>query len=327
MEKAKQAISDFTSRDGQHKTSVQQDVRESVTDEHRKAHQHENVTAAVDRDVHKDHHHTVVQPLEHTEVLPEKHSHRVADVEHRTFHHGNEQELKDTLDRDIGKYKDTTTTHETTHSSTTAPMVQSERVHHHVHEHIQPVLHKEVIQGHVVHTTVPIHETHHVAPVHHETSVLPTKTLAEFEKGTGSLHAKEATHVGTVEGCPQGIGSSEFKSHKIHGEHGHQHGQLGEQAQRGQIAEQGQLGREGQMGREGHQAHVKEGELGEHSRVHPNNGFVGAPGAGAGGTTGAAAAAAKAAHHNTSTTGNQVCSQSHSRKEQFANFVSVPRWW
>lgn len=237
-------------------------------------------------------------------------------MEHKTFHHGNEQELKDTLDRDIGKYKDTTTTHETTHSSTTAPMVQSERVHHHVHEHIQPVLHKEVIQGHVVHTTVPIHETHHVAPVHHETSVLPTKTLAGFEKGTGSLHAKEATHVGTVEGCPQGMGSSEFESDKVHGKHGHQHGhhgQLGEQAQRGQIAEQGQLGRDGQLGQEGHQGHLKEDELGEHSRMHGNNGFVGAPGAGAVGATGSAAAAAKAAHHNTSTTGNQVCSYSHPR--------------
>jgi hypothetical protein len=29
-------------------------------------------------------------------------------------------------------------------------------VHHHVHEHVQPVINKETVQPHVVHTTIPI---------------------------------------------------------------------------------------------------------------------------------------------------------------------------
>ncbi|KPM43818.1 hypothetical protein AK830_g2817 [Neonectria ditissima] len=265
MDKAKQVLSDITSRDGHHKTSVHEDVRQAVTEEHIKPTEHQNVTTAVDRDIHKDHHHTVVQPLEHRETLPEKHSHRVADVEHKTIHHGNDQELRDTLDRDQGKYKDTTRTHETTHTSSTAPVIESERVHHHVHEHIQPVLHKEVIQPHVIHTTVPIHETHHVAPVHHETSVLPTKTLAEFQKGTGTLHGRGETHVATEEGCPQKLGAGELESDKLHGVRSHLPGQHGQHGHHGQAAEQGQLGREGQIGRDGQLG--REGVLGREGQT------------------------------------------------------------
>jgi hypothetical protein len=45
---------------------------------------------------------------------------------------------------------------------------------------VQPVVHKETVQPEVVHTTVPIHETHHASTQHHGTSVLPMKNLSEF---------------------------------------------------------------------------------------------------------------------------------------------------
>lgn len=69
MEQAKQTIHDLTSRDGHHKTTINEEHREAVTNEHVRPHEHEHVTTAVDRDVHKDHHHTIVQPLTHTETL------------------------------------------------------------------------------------------------------------------------------------------------------------------------------------------------------------------------------------------------------------------
>lgn len=45
---------------------------------------------------------------------------------------------------------------------------------------VQPVIQKETVQPQVVHTTVPIHETHYADAQHHGTSVLPMKNLSEF---------------------------------------------------------------------------------------------------------------------------------------------------
>lgn len=69
MEKAKQAVANFVSSDGKHKTVVDEDVRPSVTEEHIRPHRHENVMTALDKEIHQHHHHTVVQPVKHTETL------------------------------------------------------------------------------------------------------------------------------------------------------------------------------------------------------------------------------------------------------------------
>lgn len=69
MEKAKQAVSNFISGDGHHKTTVHEDVNRPVTEEQVHTHRHENVTTAVDREVHQDHHHTTVQPVKAQETL------------------------------------------------------------------------------------------------------------------------------------------------------------------------------------------------------------------------------------------------------------------
>merc|ERR1711959_700019 len=97
----------------------------AVTEEHVKPQRHENVTKAVDREVHQDHHHTVVQPIKHKEVL-----------------HGDDKKINTHLEREAAQFKDTSTTHNTTHTTSTAPVAQGEHTHHHVHEHIQPVIQK-----------------------------------------------------------------------------------------------------------------------------------------------------------------------------------------
>lgn len=69
MDKAKQAVSSFLSNDGKHKTTVDEDVRAHVTEEHVRPHRHENVTTALDKEVHQEHHHTTIQPIAHKETL------------------------------------------------------------------------------------------------------------------------------------------------------------------------------------------------------------------------------------------------------------------
>ncbi|PNP56021.1 hypothetical protein FNYG_15400 [Fusarium nygamai] len=134
---------------------------------------------------------------------PAQHHYNLVPVEHKTFHHDKEADTRANLEREAARYRDTTETHSTTHSTETAPTVSGERIHHHVHEHLQPVIQKETVQPHVVHTTIPIHETHHAAPVHHGTSTLPVKTLEEFTHERGGLSEKAAQKLTEFEDCPK----------------------------------------------------------------------------------------------------------------------------
>lgn len=69
MEKAKQAVSKFLSKDGKHDTTIDQDVRDPVVKEQVRPQKHEEVTTAIDQEIHQDHHQTVVQPLAAQETL------------------------------------------------------------------------------------------------------------------------------------------------------------------------------------------------------------------------------------------------------------------
>jgi hypothetical protein len=202
MESAKAAINKFTSKHGHH-TDVEERVNPTVTSETVKPTRHENITEAVDREVHQDHYHTTVQPLAHKEVLPEKHTHNMIPVEHREFHHENESETKERLAREAAKFRDTTTTTETHHTQAHAGVATGEHVHHHVHETVQPIIHKETVQPEVVHTTVPIHETHHGASQVHGASMLPMKSLSEFTSGGGSLSGGERVTHEEYDGAPR----------------------------------------------------------------------------------------------------------------------------
>ena len=157
MDAARAVVSKITGSGG-HRTTVEENVVPAVTHETVRPQRHEEITQAVDREVHQHHHHTTVQPLSHTERLPEQHAHNLLPTEHREFRHDNESHTKEKLATDLAQFKDHSTTHETRHTQAAAPTVTGERVHHHVHESVVPVVHKETIQPEVVHTTVPIHE-------------------------------------------------------------------------------------------------------------------------------------------------------------------------
>jgi hypothetical protein len=219
MEKAKQAVSSFMNKAGHHDTTVHETVAPAVQNETVTPQRHENVTTAVDKEVHQDHYHTSVQPVHDREVLPEQHHHNQAPVEHREHHHGNKEHVAQKLQQEASQFKDHSTRTETQHTQAAAPVVAGEHVHHHVHENIQPVVHKQTVEPHVVHTTVPIHEVHHNAAQHHTTSALPAVHMADFKKQGGSLTGREERY-DAFEGQPKTIGKSLGSDHQ-HDQHQH----------------------------------------------------------------------------------------------------------
>jgi hypothetical protein len=212
MDKAKAAVTGFLSNNGKHNTVVHETVNPAVQNEHVTKTLHNETTTAIDREVHQDHHHTTVQPILHKEVLPEKHTHSMGEVEHRHITHGNEDHIKHKLEAEKLRFKNTMEIGKTEHTTSAAPTISSEHVHHHVHEIIQPVIQKETIQPTVVHTTVPVHEVHHNEAKHHTATALPAITLDEFKAKGGTLTGNKE-RVDTFKGEPrsiEGLGLPEY---------------------------------------------------------------------------------------------------------------------
>lgn len=165
------------------------------------------MTTAVDREVHQNHHHTSVQPVQDREVLPEQHNHQVAGVEHRNIKHGNDEHVKDRLAAEQAQFKNTREVGSMQHHASTNAGVTGEHVHHHVHENIQPVVQKETIQPSVVHTTVPIHEVHQNEAKHHTATSLPAVTMEDFKRQGGHLSGREE-RTDAFGGEPRSVGGT-----------------------------------------------------------------------------------------------------------------------
>lgn len=73
-----------------------------------------------------------------------------------------------------------------------------------VHETIQPVVERDILEPHVIHTTYPIHEVHINEAKHHSASSLPEVTLAEFQRQGGTLAGREE-RVDSFSGAPRSI--------------------------------------------------------------------------------------------------------------------------
>lgn len=202
MEKATEAVQNFISKSGHHDTTVDEVIRPAVVEEKIQPIRHEEVTTAVDKKIFQDHYHTTIQPIQDRVVLPEKHEHRIAPVVERSFEHEDKERTRASLDEIAAKFHDTSITHETQRTTIALPTVTGERVHHHVHEKLQPVIYKETIVPQIIHTTVPVHEIHHAPVQHHGTSILPAKSMSEFLAEGGSLKGHEKTDSGYYEGCP-----------------------------------------------------------------------------------------------------------------------------
>lgn len=203
MDKTKRVVNDFMSKAGHHDTTVHESTAPAVEHKTVKPTQHEQVTTAVDKEVHQDHYHRTVQPVKAREVMPEQHTAKVAGTVHREFDHRDNQTAERAIRAEADKLRNERHVEGTTHTQSKAPVVQGEHVHHHVHETIQPVIHKEVIQPEVVHTTVPIHEVHRNAAQVHSTTEMPAISIDEFQRKSGNLGSQ---HEKSFDGCPPGQG-------------------------------------------------------------------------------------------------------------------------
>jgi len=191
MGKTKKAAHNIMSKAGHHDTTVYEQVAPAVKHETVKPTRHEEVDTSIDKEIHQDHYHYTVQPVKDTKVLPEQHRHRVTGTQHRDFDHRNHKATQEASRAEAGKLHNQRVVTDTTQTQSHAPVVQSERFHHHVYKTVQPLIEKEVIQPEVVHTTVPVHEVHHLAASHHPTTNLPPVSMNEFKKQGGTLSGSE----------------------------------------------------------------------------------------------------------------------------------------
>jgi len=229
MEKAKAAVGSILSKAGHNDTTVHEKVAPAVQKETVQEQRREEQQVVKDREVHQDHYHTTVQPVKDQEVLPDQHHHKQVGVEHRTHDHRDHAQTQQHLKQQEAQFQhehNRVGAHET--HSKAVPEVAGEHVHHHVHETVQPVIHKQTIEPHVVHTTVPVHEKHYNAPQHHTASALPAVGMGEFQKQGGSLHGRDETF-NQFEGNPShldkvlGHGHSTQTGGGLTNQHGHGH--------------------------------------------------------------------------------------------------------
>lgn len=194
-------------RAGHHDTTVHEKVAPAVINETIKKTRTEEVQTAVDREIHQDHYHTSIQPIKAREVLPEQHQYNVAAPQERVINHAEEAAIKARLEQERAQFHSTRTELGTVENQVVAPTIVGEHVHHHVHETIQPIVQKEVIQPSVVHTTVPIHEVHRNEPKIHSVTALPAVSLSEFQRNGGTLSGREE-RTDAFEGDPKPVSTA-----------------------------------------------------------------------------------------------------------------------
>lgn len=91
----------------------------------------EEAQEAIDKEIHQHHYHTTVQPIADQQKLPEKHVSNILPQQERTFAHSNEAEEKARAARELAQFKSTTQVAPVTTTTSTAPAVTGEHIHHH----------------------------------------------------------------------------------------------------------------------------------------------------------------------------------------------------
>jgi len=251
MQAAKQAVSEFLHHGNKHTVDIEQETKPAIVHERVAQSQHENVTQAVDREVHQHHHQVHVQPIKDQVMVEEKHHHNLIPVEHKHHHHGKDQEIQNTLQQQAANFKDEQEVLpvKTTSSNQT---VVGEHVHHHIHDIIQPVIERETVQPHVVHTTVPIHEKIEHEPFIHKGNVLPTMSMNEFTSAGHSLKGfkKDPEHI-EYEGEPLKIDGQSHVGFGGLGKHGNTGNRSGMTGQDGVVGNDGVNDNSGLSGNSG----------------------------------------------------------------------------
>jgi len=131
---------------------------------------------------HQDHYHTTIQPLKDSEVLPEKHDHTQETKSRDINLDDNEAKRKAEADR---AGFENTSEQKKFESKTKEPTLENEHVHHHLHETIQPVIEKEVIDPSVTHKRIDVKERIQEPSKHHGVTTNSAIPVEEFDKKLG----------------------------------------------------------------------------------------------------------------------------------------------
>lgn len=172
-------------------TQTHETVAPAVVQETVNQHRHEQVQVVEDREHHVHHHQQRVQPIADKVVSATTHQHNVVPVEHKERTHEMTDGAKKALADQQAAYQNTSIVNPTTRSTEQLAAVGQDVTHHHVHETIQPVIQREIVQQEVVHTTIPVHHVIHEKPVVHEATIEPTLTMDQFMKKGGSISGTE----------------------------------------------------------------------------------------------------------------------------------------
>jgi len=184
-------------------TQVEEIVNPAVVKEKIRPTEKERTDVEFQRELHQDHYQTRVQPVVDREVLPEEHVHRTLPTEYRERRAGNKAEVDNLLNKERQEFKDSRTVLPGDKRTEEGRIVAEESRHHHVHEIVQPILEREVIQPTVIHTTQPIHERIEKDATFHPKTVQPTMTLEEFQSAGGTLDGRSTISKEIFQGEPQ----------------------------------------------------------------------------------------------------------------------------
>ena len=129
MEKTKKVVGEFMSQAGRHDTTVTESTAPAVEHQTIRPTEHEEINTAVDQEIHQDHYHRTVQPIQATEVAPEQHRSKVAGTVHREFDNRDNEGVERAMRAEAGKLRNERHTEATQKTQSRAPVVQGEHVH------------------------------------------------------------------------------------------------------------------------------------------------------------------------------------------------------
>ncbi|KAK6579657.1 hypothetical protein PZA11_007893 [Diplocarpon coronariae] len=160
-------------------TTVDSEINPAVEHTHVKKQHETREQTHVERERHQDHYHTTIQPLQDAEVRPEKHDHTQETQSRRINRDDGAAAAQAQADR--AGFQSTSEEKQFESRSKEATQV-GEHVHHHLHETIQPVIEKEVIEPSVTHHRVDVKERIQEPSQNHGVTTNSTLSVGEFEK-------------------------------------------------------------------------------------------------------------------------------------------------
>ncbi|CDZ97787.1 hypothetical protein [Phaffia rhodozyma] len=126
-----------------------------------------------------------IQPVQETVHLPEQHVLNVQpSIQKEEINPLSKSKAKQ-LEKQHHQIPPSRRTAEVVRTEQTLIPVEYEHVHHHIKEHITPVLFKQTHRHRVIHNVTPLRQTVWEEPIVYRTAVLPTLSLLEFEAMIG----------------------------------------------------------------------------------------------------------------------------------------------